>query len=163
MFFAAPAWAQDDGHDHGGRMDVNLSELNPTQRKAAIEAWNHVVCNCPRENWSKTLANCSDGCAAHQKPDVLQRVVAGWSLDAIVEEQVKLYGPKAAANPGSIVNGTLLVLAGLVIGGALAGLVLAKWKSAADTRRSAGVEARRTQPVESAESDAVERELREIE
>lgn len=160
---APPARAQDDGHDHGSRVDVNLSDLTPEQRKAALEAWNHVVCNCEREDWSKTLSNCPDGCSQPQKQEILQRVVQGWSLDAIVEEQVKEYGPKAAADPGTARNGTFLVLAGLVIGGAAAGLVLARWKAAAANRRSAAEESRRTQPVESAESDAVERELREIE
>jgi hypothetical protein len=141
---------------------MSLSDLTPVQRAAAVDAWAHVFCNCPRENWSKTLANCPDGCAIPQKQEILHRIVDGWDLDRIVAEQVKKYGPKAAANPGTFVNGTLLVLAGLVLGAGISCGVLAAWRKAAAERRAAAEAERAARPVGAAEADAVERELREI-
>lgn len=157
---AALAAPQDDGHGHAA--EISLSDLTAEQRAIAVDAWAHVYCRCERENWSRTLANCPDGCAVPQKQQVLQRIQDGWTITQIVKEQVRLYGPKAAADPGTTSNGTLLVLAGLFAGAGAAGLVLAAWRRSAEERKSAAAAARAARPVASAETDAVERELKEI-
>lgn len=159
---AAPALAQDDGHGHGVRTELTLSDLSPEKRAAALDAWSHVYCNCPREDWSKTLSNCPDGCAIPQKQEIMQRVEQGWDLKRIVAEQVQKYGPKAAADSGTATNGTLMVLAGLVAGAGLAGFVLAQWKRTAAERRVASEQERAARPAVSSEIDAIERELQEI-
>lgn len=155
-----PAWTQDDGHGH--KAEINLSELTAEQRVAALDAWAHVYCACPNENWSRTLANCPDGCAIAQKQEVLRGIQDGWSLDQIVKDQVAKYGPRASADPGTFANGTLMVLAGLVFGAGFAGVVLAKWRKSAADRRVATEAERAARPVASAETAAVERELQEI-
>lgn len=156
------AFAQDAGGGHGRGAEVELSSLSPEQRAFALDVWAHIYCACEHENWSRTLSNCPDGCAVPQKQQVLQRVAAGWDLDRIVAEQVKQYGPRAAADPGSGANGTLFVLAGLVAGAGVAAGVLSAWRRGAAQRREAAQAARESAPTDAAESDAVERELREI-
>lgn len=151
-----------DGHDHGVKTEVSLSDLSKEDRARALDAWAHVYCACPDENWSRTLANCPDGCARRQKQEIISRVQEGWDRKRIVDEQVQIYGPKAAADPGSSFNGTLLVAGGILAGAAAAGFVLARWRSAAGERRAAAEEARAASPVDSAETAAVERELQEI-
>lgn len=156
--------AEEDPHDHGGHgREIDLSQLTPDQRRTALAAWNHVYCKCPNENWSRILAGCPDGCADPQKQEILGRVVEGWDLDRIVAEQVQRYGERANAAPGTAVDGTLLVLAGLVIGAGAAATVLASWRRTAAQRRVVSEAERAATPVAGAEADAIERELREIE
>lgn len=168
---AAPGAPDGDGehfpgdghdHDHGGESRFVLSDLTPAQRKLALDAFAHVYCRCPEENWSRTLANCPDGCADPQKQEIMGQVQEGWSLAAIVEEQVNRYGDRANADPGTAVNGTLLVVAGLLGGAAAAGLVLAAWRRAAAERLATTRAAREENPASDAEIAAVERELAEI-
>ncbi|MCE9636187.1 MAG: hypothetical protein K8T90_10835 [Planctomycetes bacterium] len=153
------AFAQDD---HGVEKEIPLSDLTAEQKAAALDGWAHVYCRCDRENWSRTLSNCPDGCAMEQKQMVVRGVLAGRSLKDIVAEQVQAFGPRAAADPGTASNGSLLVVAGFLIAAGSAGFVLARWKRGAESKRSAAGEERRTRPVASAEADAIERELREI-
>lgn len=169
---AGVARAQDDDHDHdvgpgepdphGGKGVSTLGELPPAQQALAKDAWAHVMCACERENWSRTLANCPDGCADRQKLEILGRVSEGWTLQQIVDEQVKSYGPKASADPGGSQNGTLLVLAGIVVGAAAAGTVLVRWRQAASERRTAAASEEARDGASRAEIAAVEQELREI-
>ena len=154
------ALAQDAGH--GVKTELTLSDLSPEKRSAALDAWAHVYCNCPREDWSKTLSNCPDGCAIPQKQEIMQRIDQGWDLKRIVAEQVEKYGPRAAADPGTGSNGTLWVLAGLVAGAGLAGFVLVQWQRSAAERRAAAAQERAERPSGAAEIDAIERELKEI-
>lgn len=156
----APAEPGDDGH--GKKVEFVLHDLDPDQRRRVLEAWAHVICNCPRENWSKTLLNCPDGCALPQRRQVQERVIDGWDLGQIVAEQVTLHGPKAAADPGTSANGTLLVLAGVIFGGGLAAMVLAAWRRRSEERRAAAESDRANRAVARFETDVVERELREI-
>jgi cytochrome c-type biogenesis protein CcmH/NrfF len=159
---AAPLRAEDDGHDHGSEAEVSLSDLTKEERVVALDAWAHVYCRCPDENWSRTMSNCPDGCAREQKQQILGRVREGWDVKRIVEEQVKLYTSKAAADPGSAWNGTYLVAFGVLAGAAAAGFVLSRWRRAAGERRAAADFQRSFRPVESSEAAAVERELQEI-
>jgi hypothetical protein len=158
------ALAEDDAHDHGhGTAERDLSQLTAQQRADALEAWKHVYCNCPKENWSRLLIGCPDGCADTQKQQILARIVEGWDRERIVAEQVRLYGTRADASPGTAVDGSLLVLAGLVIGAGAAGAVLAGWRRSAAARRVVSEAERAASPVAAAEAASVERELREIE
>lgn len=158
----APGGGDHATDEHGGHGHAVLADLSPGERKLALEAFAHVYCKCPSENWSKTLANCPDGCADEQKQEIMHAVQAGWSTDAIVEEQVRKYGPRANADPSSAINGSLLVVAGLLAGAAAAGAVLASWNRASDVRRAAAQSAREGDPPSEPEISAVERELQEI-
>jgi cytochrome c-type biogenesis protein CcmH/NrfF len=152
--------ARADEDPHGRRAELRtLSELTPQQRRLAEQAFSRIVCACPRENWSKTLANCPDGCAVPQKQLAIARIVEGRTLDEIVAEQVKRYGSKAAADPGAFWNGAWLVGGTAAAGLVVAGFVLARWASAARRRRA---EPPAANDADRAETAAVERELREI-
>lgn len=153
------AFAQDG---HGTEEEIPLSALTAEQRAAVLDGWAHVYCRCERENWSRTLSNCPDGCAMEQKQMVLRGVVAGRPLKDIVAEQVRAFGPRAAADPGTASNGSILVIAGLLVAAGAAGVVLARWKRGADAKRVQSGDERRTRPIGSAEAEAIERELREI-
>lgn len=156
--------ADDDGHAHGTRSEsITLGDLTPANRAAALDAWAHVYCACPDENWSRTLLNCPDGCANRQKQQILRRIEEHWTLDRIVDEQVSLYGTRANADPGMAGNGSFLVIAGLLVGAGIAGGVLAKWRRDAAARRATAGAATAARPADGAETDAVEKELREIE
>lgn len=169
-FLAGTARAgDDDGHGHGADAPT-LSELSPRERRLVLEAWQHVYCACPSENWSRTLSNCPDGCALPQKNQVIDLIRkrsqgAGDESDAdviaaVVASQVAAHGSKAAADPGTGRNGTFLVLGGITLGAILAGAVLVRWnRAAADRRSEAG---RRDRPAGASEADAIERELREV-
>lgn len=155
---APPAFAEDP-HGHRAPDLLTLSDLTPEQRHLAEDAFGRVVCACPNENWSKTLAMCPDGCAVPQKQMIMTRIREGWPIAQIVAEQVQEHGPKAAAAPGTSRDGTWLVVAGVAAAAVVAGVVLASWSASATRRRTAPA------PADAAggdETDAVERELREI-
>lgn len=159
LLLAAPAAAQQDPHSGPAAPPADLQQLTPEQRRDALEAYAHIVCKCPNENWSKTLASCPDGCADQQKGMVLRRIAEGWKLEAIVAEQVERFGSKAAADPGAGKDGSRWIILSLGVGAVVAVGVLLSW------RRRAGETPAAARPSDAAtgdETSAIERELREI-
>lgn len=159
LLFGGTASAQQDPHSGPGAAPADLQQLTPEQRRDALDAYAHIVCKCPNENWSKTLASCPDGCADQQKGMVLRRIAEGWTRDAIVAEQVERFGAKAAADPGSGRDGSIWIILALTVGAASAVGVLLTW------RRRAGASGAQREPSSAAtgdETSAIERELREI-
>ncbi len=77
-----------DGHDHGASISIN--DLDVAQRERARALFSEVMCSCPRENWSRTLGSCPDGCANQQKQTILARVLQGISDREILDEQVRI-------------------------------------------------------------------------
>lgn len=152
------AHAQQDPHSGPAAPPADLQQLTPEQRRDAIEAYAHIVCKCPNENWSRTLASCSDGCADQQKGMVLRRIAEGKGLDEIVAEQVNLFGPKATSDPGSSRDGSLWISLVLAAGVVTAIGVLLSWNRRA-TRDAAD---RSPAAASGDETSAIERELREI-
>jgi cytochrome c-type biogenesis protein CcmH/NrfF len=74
-----------------------------TPERERIELlFQQVMCKCPREDWSKTLAGCPDGCAEQQKAEIRAAVKAGKKDDQIIAEQVGRYGREARARPDSL-------------------------------------------------------------
>jgi hypothetical protein len=157
LLVPAPARA-DDPHGREAPDLLTLSDLTAAQRRLAEETFGRVICDCPNENWSKTLAMCPDGCALPQKQEILQQIRQGWTLDRMVEAQVQVRGPKVAAAPGVHRDGTWLVVAAVGAAAAVAGIVLLRWSRAAAERRAAAP----PPPAAGPESEAIERELREI-
>ncbi|MCG3134408.1 MAG: hypothetical protein HMLKMBBP_01714 [Planctomycetes bacterium] len=154
---ALPARAEDDhGHGRPPVREVALNELTAEQRRRTLDAFAHVVCKCPSENWSKTLAMCPDACANPQKATVVRRVIEGRTLDEIVAEQVRLYGPKASAEPASGIDPAVGAGIAVVAAAVVAAVALMRRRPAA---KPDGTE---TSPAR-AEQSAVERELREVE
>jgi cytochrome c-type biogenesis protein CcmH/NrfF len=151
----------DEVHGKAPVREISLSDLTPEQRDVTLDAWAHVYCACPDENWSRTLANCPDGCARGQKQEIIALVRQGYDVKRIVAEQVKKYTERANADPGTAWNGSLLVVVGVLAAAGAAGFVLARWQRASDVRRAEGSE-KWQDPVAAAEAAAVERELQEI-
>lgn len=152
----ARAEGETGGHDRHGT--IVLDDLSVERRQLAMRVWSVVICNCPRENWSKTLLNCPDGCADAQKQEILQRIEAGWDADAIFDEQKAKYGPKVIGKPDDVLTYLLPVLV-LVACGVVVALVFARWRRETEERRRA-----RDHNVEpqSDELAAIERELEEM-
>ena len=155
---AARADDVDDAPPRRGRELLTLSDLTPEQRRLAEEAYGQVVCDCPNENWSKTLAMCPDGCAIPQKQEILTQVRSGRTIAQIVAFQVEHHGPKAAAAPGASRDGTWIVVGAVAAAAAIAGTLLARWSRSADRRRAEAP----PPPEENEETAAVERELGEL-
>lgn len=108
-WMAAPLSAQDagssvrpalgsDGHGHGVHLPLS-SERNFTREQQARIEWlfKQIICSCTRENWTKTLEGCPDGCANPQKEQVRDGVTTGLSNDAILDKQLAMFGPQVLA------------------------------------------------------------------
>ena len=89
---------QDDGHGHGTEDEQFDSRAYTKEQLDRIEyLFGQVVCACPRENWTKSLAGCPEGCALPQKIQVRRGVKAGKSDEEILAEQVQVHGSQALA------------------------------------------------------------------
>lgn len=163
---AETARAEEDDHVHGAppARPVALNELTAEQRRRAQDAFAHIVCKCPSENWSKTLAMCPDACANQQKVEVVKRVLEDWSRERIVDEQVARYGPKAAANPVAGIDPAIGAGALLAVGAIAAALALAgRRRRTASGAQGAVPAGTGTGAGSGAEHAAVEKELGEVE
>lgn len=153
---------QDAAEAFPGR--VTLQDLSIEQRQRVHRLWTQVICNCPRENWSRTLANCPDGCAEGQKNQIKAQVLAGRSDEEILAIQKEENGPRVLSSPGLEGSGKwayILPFAGLAAGAIFVTWVLRRWQRAAHV----SLEERQSVPedrIEEEELLAVERELEEI-
>lgn len=155
---ASVVFAQDDGHDHGQGTKIVLEDLSIEDRQRARRLWSHVICSCPRENWSKTLANCPDGCSDPQKQVILMQVEDGLSDEEILAAQVTQWGTKVMAKPDDALTYALPIvfLFGCV---GVVSLVLLSWR-----RKAAAARASHHMDVlpDADELSAVELELKEL-
>jgi cytochrome c-type biogenesis protein CcmH/NrfF len=150
------AVAQEGAHASAGT--IVLDDLSVEERQRARSLWSHVICSCPRENWSKTLANCPDGCSDPQKQVILRQVREDWSDESIFEYQVGQWGTKVLAKPDDFFLYALPVafLLGCIM---VVWVVLRNWRrqaAAAHAAHHLGV------PADVGELAAVERELEEL-
>lgn len=118
-----------------------------------------IMCGCAKENFSRTLSNCPDGCANPQKEEIRRAVSAGKSDQEIFTDMINTYGGKVRSTPPGV-WGTLTILLPMLIllGAAVVGLVtVTRW-------RRRGVESTRVSAqlghqVTEAERAAIEREI----
>ena len=159
-----------DDHDHSG---VELrhfapDEFSKEQRIRIERLFKEIICSCPKENWTKTLEGCPDGCANQQKNQVRLAVQQGISDAAILEAQVSMYGPKVLARTrfegltGFFVY--VLPFLGLVAVAWFVVLLLLRWtrKSSAPAAATAGGPASPLSDEEQRWDDEIERELSEM-
>lgn len=87
-----------DGHGHGVQLPLSSERDFTREQQTRIEwLFKQIICSCPRENWTKTLEGCPDGCANPQKEQVRDGVDAGLSNDAILDKQLAMFGPQVLA------------------------------------------------------------------
>jgi len=82
--------ADDAGHGSPSK-EYDYREFTPEQRERIDYLFRRVMCACPRENWTRTLAGCPDDCADAQKAQVRAAVKRGLSNEEVLAEQVKRY------------------------------------------------------------------------
>jgi len=98
----SPETGKDISSGHGeSPQPYDPREFAPEQRERMERLFYRVMCACPRENWSRTLAGCPEACADPQKREIRAAVKAGKTDQEILEEQQKKYGPQALAIPDS--------------------------------------------------------------
>jgi len=90
-----------DLHGHEAA-PFDAGDLRPGEKERFDGLFSKIICACPRENWTKTLAGCPDGCSDRQK-DMVRRAVRTGKTDAeILDEQLRTFGtPKVLAIPDS--------------------------------------------------------------
>ncbi len=79
------------GHGEAGK-PYDPREFTPEQRDRIEKLFARVICDCPRENWSKTLAGCPDGCSEDQKKKIREAVKRGLTDEQVLDEQLAAHG-----------------------------------------------------------------------
>jgi len=82
-----------EGHGMEGK-PYDPADYTPGQRERVDRLFTLVICACPKEGYTKTLAGCPDGCADEQKREVRAGVKAGKTDQQILDEQVMVHGTK---------------------------------------------------------------------
>jgi hypothetical protein len=81
---------------------VDTSDLGPEERERIERLFTRVMCACPEEDWTRTLAGCPHGCSDRQKEMVRQGVKKGLPDEEILADQVRTFGTeKVLAIPRS--------------------------------------------------------------
>ncbi len=160
LLVAAVAAAQENiegGHEASEPGRVHIADLPVESRQRVHHLWSELVCACPDENWSKSLANCPDRCADAQKAEVVVAVAAGSSDEDVLAAQVARYGSKVLGSQPT----AFLVPIVLALGGAgVLVFVYRRWRRASGV--AAGEAAAAATSLRPEEIAAVERELGEI-
>ncbi|MEM7164372.1 MAG: cytochrome c-type biogenesis protein CcmH [Planctomycetota bacterium] len=86
-------------HSEGSSVGIDDSAYSDQQRKRIYNLENLIMCACPKENWSKTLKGCPDGCADPQKNELRGWIVGGLTDDQVLQEMAQRYGPQVRAAP----------------------------------------------------------------
>lgn len=152
---------------HGVRAKhFDPGDFTPEERERIDRLFFRVICKCPRENWSKTLAGCPDACADPQKNEIRAGVKAGQTDAQILAEQVQKYGPRVLAIPKSLLASlvpyiVLLILAVFVLV-LLGRSIRPAAKSSGDAARRAGSAEADLSAEDRKIADAVERDLEEL-
>jgi len=126
---AEQAGATSHGASQIGSLVTSGLSVEDRRRVEHLEA--SIICACPRENWSKTLANCPDGCADQQKLFIRDAVRSGKSDGAVFEAMVAAYSGKVLAAPpwsGSGKWSYILPLAGFVVIVGAGAYVVSRWR-----------------------------------
>jgi len=90
------------GGDGAVRAAAVVSAAGDANRTARIEAlYRGLMCWCPNEDWTRTLAGCTESCADEQKAMVQRGVDEGLSDEEIIQQMVNhpRGGPRVRAIP----------------------------------------------------------------
>jgi hypothetical protein len=144
---------------------VDTSDLTPEQLERIESLYGRVLCACPEEDWTRTLAGCPHGCSDRQKRMVRDGVKRALADEEILAEQVRVFGTeKVLAIPRSTAA-TLVPYLILVV--FTAGVVVLLAASLRPSRRGAPPAPPVDAPGGGTEEDrriaeAVERDLEEM-
>lgn len=116
-----------------------------------------IMCACIKENWSRTLSNCPDGCADPQKQEIREMVRSDATEAAIYQFMINKYGPKVRSTPPGILKYLLPSLI-FVVGFAIAWAAAASWR----TRDRTEPPPKQRSAVDATERAEIERELEEL-
>jgi cytochrome c-type biogenesis protein CcmH/NrfF len=159
-----PSAGMPTGHGERGAPQPLLELTDDQLRLRMKRLQGQVMCACPDENFSRTLANCPDGCADPQKSAIRAQVMSGWPDDRIIAAQIAEHGPRVRAHPGWSGAGKwaiILPFAALAGGAWFAGRVIRRWRAAGAEERARRQRSRAgTTPEEIAR---IERDLESIE
>lgn len=161
----ADAQAPDDsGHGVRGTA-IPVLELDSEEDERRYQRLlRKLICNCEKENWTRTLANCRDGCADPQKNLIRERIRAGWDDLRIIDEQVAIAGTPVLANPGWSGTGKWLFIlpaVALVAGAWIAGVAIRRSQEAGRAARE--IRRERHGSLAPEEIARIERDLEKIE
>ena len=157
----------DDGHRHDAPAhfdETPMASLTPEERNRVRRLLQEIMCDCPRENYSRTLSNCPDACAKPQKMIIRRMVKDGNRDEEILQtmlhrvQQDQRVLARAVTPFGRAVY--VLPFAFLAFGLAVAGFVLFRWSAGGrrdrERREKAGT------VLTDEEMNRVERELAEL-
>lgn len=154
-----------------------LHELMDEAVQADVDArrehlWSTIMCWCPKENFTRTLSGCPDGCAEEQKAMVTAGIDEGRTADEIVElmvadprggERVRGYLKATGVNRlGYLLPFLFLGAAAIVVGFVLYGLTRRREGEAPPAPASAGHSSTEDLSEDEHWGDVVERELKEM-
>ncbi len=89
----------DDAHDVPSRTEESTLSLSREQEARIRWLKGQIMCACTRENWSRTLTNCTDACADSQKRR-LREMVGEEASDAEIFAAMELsHGTQVLAAP----------------------------------------------------------------
>jgi cytochrome c-type biogenesis protein CcmH/NrfF len=154
------------GHGEASK-PYDSKDWSPEERRRLDHLFGQIVCACPKEGWSKTLAGCPDGCSEKQKAEVRAALKAGKTDEEIIAEQVRIYGTEQVK---ALPDSPLAHLFPFVALGALAVLAVAflvrsvrpRRPGAAEPPPAAAVRAEGPAAGQNEIEEAVERDLREM-
>jgi cytochrome c-type biogenesis protein CcmH/NrfF len=126
-----------------------------------------LVCWCPKEEWTRTVAGCAEGCADEQKDLVAQWLAQGYTDEEILARMVAhpKGGPRVRAAPDATGTNLIGYVAPFAIFGAAAGVAVLALRRVIRRRSKegrAGV-ARPAARSDEELADRIERELKEME
>ena len=157
-------WSDEFPHIHASTAPVTLKDLTSEQRIRVGGLYNRIFCDCPREDYSKTLAGCPDPCANPQKHIVHDMVREGESDEEIFRAMLARKGDqRVLAAPEGAFGKVAYVLPFLafVLGSIAAVIVVRRWRAGGNVERARRREAATILNPE--EIERVERELAELE
>ncbi len=109
-----------------------MGDLTASERNRVRSLYQEVMCDCPREDYSRTLANCPDPCAEAQKRIIRAMVEENHSDADIFQTMLSRVGQnrRVIAAAGSAFGAGAYVLPFVFLGGALVvvGFVLRGWR-----------------------------------
>jgi len=164
---AAPA--SSSRHEERGR-PYDPKDYSAEEKERIDALFYRVICDCPEENWSRTLAQCAANCADPQKEQVRDAVKRGLTDREVLAEQLRLHGgdERVLAVPRSPLSGVLIALGAVALTAAVIAVLLrsVRRRPAAGRDRPGGPGIPSASAAETEEdrriADEVERDLEEM-
>lgn len=154
-------------HDHAAgnvQDDIDPQSFTAAEKIRVDRLFDLVICQCPKENWTKTLNGCPDACANQQKSQIRSAIKDGKTDRQILEEQVRLYSPKVLSRtPAEGLTGFTLYALPFILLAVAGAFVLVFLKAAVKPFNRPSGSAVPATTEDRAIADQIERELEEME